>query len=69
MSVLGREAETSKFHFEGCPGASGKLASNGIFPALFGPYLWGGTQSRPTPIGKSNFWVHENRVWAGGCKS
>jgi len=37
MSTLGREAETSKFHFGGCPGASGKLASKGMFRALLGP--------------------------------
>ena len=36
MSILGREAETSKFHFGGCPGASGKLASKGTFRALLG---------------------------------
>ena len=36
MSVLGREAETSKLHFGGCPGASGKLASKGTFRALLG---------------------------------
>ena len=36
MSILGREAETSKFHFEGCPGASGKLASRSTFRALLG---------------------------------
>ena len=36
MSILGREAETSKFNFGGCPGASGKLASKGMFRALLG---------------------------------
>ena len=36
MSILGREAETSKFHFEGCPGTSGKLASRNTFRALLG---------------------------------
>ena len=36
MSILGREAETSKYHFGGCPGASGKLASKGTFRALLG---------------------------------
>ena len=34
MRVLGREAETSKSHFGGCPGALGKLASKGMFRAL-----------------------------------
>ena len=36
MSTLRREADASKFHFGGCPGALGKLASKCMFRTLLG---------------------------------
>ena len=44
-----------KSNFRARPGALGKLAYNGCFPLLFGPSMWGGTQSRWTPIGTVEF--------------
>ena len=46
MSILGREAETSKFHLE-TPGASGKLASKGMFRILLDPSWPGGHKFIP----------------------
>ena len=48
-----------KSNFGGCPGALGKLARNGWFHICFGPSVWGGTQSRFTPIGMVDFLKHE----------
>ena len=50
MSTLGREAETSKFHFGGCCGASGKLASRSTFRALLGSSWPGGHNFTPDNV-------------------
>ena len=64
MSILGREAETSKFHFVGCPGASGKLASKDILRALLGSSWPGGHKFTPDV----DFLNFLDRGQAGGRK-
>ena len=40
------EKKQSNSHFGGRPGAPGKLASKGMFRALFGPSVWGVHEAR-----------------------
>ena len=64
MSILGREAEASKFHFGGCPGASGKLASRDMFRTLLGSSWPGGHKFIPDDY----FLNFLDRGQAGGRK-
>ena len=64
MSILCREAEASKFHFGGCPGASGKLASRDMFRALLSS-SWSGNH-KFTP--DDDFFGFLDRRRAGGRK-
>ena len=50
MRILRREADASQFHFGGCPGALGKLASKGMFRALLGSSWPGGHNFTPDNV-------------------